>query len=122
MSIFKNKLATFVLALFCIVPFSLAFVGCGDPDKANQEKAANTYNAVVKQLDAMSNNFMVDITGAYSCGIMGADKKEGNAKIRLQFADGNTYFKIPATKQGEEDTELLVVNGIAYTPDGQGAY
>ena len=122
MSIFKNKLATFVLALFCIVPFSLAFVGCGDPDKANQEKAANTYNAVVEQLNAMSNNFMVDITGAYSCGIMGADKKEGTTKIRLQFADGNTYFKIPATKQGEEDTELLVVNGIAYTPDGQGAY
>ena len=88
MSIFKNKLATFVLALFCIVPFSLAFVGCGDPDKANQEKAANTYNAVVEQLDAMSNNFMVDIRGAYSCGIMGADKKEKTIRESVVARDG----------------------------------
>ena len=63
MSIVKNKFLSFVIALLCVIPFTLCAYGCDNTSPkgpTEAEKVANAYELVVQQLK--SNNYKATIT------------------------------------------------------------
>ena len=124
MSIFKSKILTFVIALFCLIPFSLAFVGCGsdtnknnDPDDNGNNNQNNpavvtvdaAYNNAVTQLQAAYANATINYQMSYSYGTTPAKSQQGIVKL----ANGK-YYLAELDAQGNVTNYSYIINGKTY--------
>lgn len=106
MSIFRSKFVMFLLALFCIIPFSFALVGCGEPAGMNSQQARTAANTQIKQ--AVQNSTM-DITAAYSYGTT-----QESTRMKIQMANGNIHSQ-EFNAQGAVVDESWSFNGYQYS-------
>lgn len=119
MSIFKSKILTFVVALFCIIPFSFAFVGCGE-NKSDDNGNNNQNNTVVITTDAAYSTAVSQLQSAFTNSTMIFDMSyayglnEGESTRGIIKYDNGKLYSAQLDAQGNERNYSYIVNGIEY--------
>lgn len=125
MSIFKSRIVTFLVALFCIIPFSLAFVACGDDPNKNNNQQGNGGNStpvtaqeakqvVTTQLNNLSNGTF-DITMAYAYQTIISSEEVGDSMHVKTYLTPTAALFEEYDSEGQVDERGYLVGSTTYT-------
>ena len=131
MSIVKNRFLTFLIALLCVIPFTLCAYGCDNTSQkepTQAEKTANAYTYVLEQLKW--NNYKAEITesknytlnknlGAGATITTEAEENQINLEVDANNDNFNIYY-YKASTTNDDMISVTIKNDALYTYNDDG--